>query len=274
MTYQPGGDNWYRRLRQQEAGDLGNKTLPAKPLGGKAYGSIPHLPGSKFGDRRDRGVPPGEDLLYLNRPHPGDRIVVQEKLDGSCCGVLKQNGKIVALIRNGRPAAWSIWRQHRMFARWVRDREDLFAACLDDGDRVVGEWLAQAHGTRYDLTGRSPFVIFDYFQGGRRIPTLKAKIRAVANDLAFVPILAAVPRGVPLTEALDLLEEHGHYGALDPAEGVVYRRETSDGQIFLAKYVRPEAEPGRYLPGDDDPDTAVWNWAPRFAEIVTYPEED
>jgi hypothetical protein len=274
MTYRPGGDNWYRRLRQQEAGDPGNRPLPAKPLGGKAYGSIPHLPGSKFGDRRDRGVPPGEDLLYLNRPRPGDRIVVQEKLDGSACAVLKKDGAILPLIRNGRPAAGSIWRQHRMFARWVRARADVFARLLDDGDRVVGEWLAQAHGTRYDLTGRSPFVIFDYFQGGRRIPTLEARSRVEAHDLAFVPILTYGPTAVPIPDALALLGEHGHYGALDPAEGVVYRRETLDGQIYLAKYVRPEAEPGRYLPGNDDPAQAVWNWAPRFAEIVTYPEEE
>jgi hypothetical protein len=259
MTYRPAGADWYRRLHQREGE---RSPLPAKPLGGKAYGSIPHLPGSKFGDRQDRGVPAGEDLLYLNRPHPGDRIVVQEKLDGSCCGVLKQNGKIVALIRNGRPAAWSIWRQHRMFARWVREREDLFAACLDDGDRVVGEWLALAHGTRYDLTGRQPFVIFDYFRGGRRIPADRAECHVVAHGLAFVPTLAYGPTAVPIPDALALLGEHGRYGALDPAEGVVYRRETLDGQIFLAKYVRPTAEPGRYLTGDDDPDKAVWNWRP------------
>ena len=32
MTYRPGRDDWFRRLRQQEAGK------PQKPLGGKAYG--------------------------------------------------------------------------------------------------------------------------------------------------------------------------------------------------------------------------------------------
>ena len=118
MTYRPGRDDWFRRLRQQEAGK------PQKPLGGKAYGSIPHLPGSKFGNRRDRGVPAGEALLYLEHPSPGDRIVVQEKLDGSACAVLKKDGAIIPLIRNGRPAAESVWRQHRMFARWV-DRKSV-----------------------------------------------------------------------------------------------------------------------------------------------------
>ena len=265
MTYRPGGDDWFRRMRMQEAGEPQRSSLPVKPLGGKAYGSIPHLPGSKFGDRRDRGVPAGEALLYLEQPHPGDQIVVMEKIDGSCCAVLKQNGAIIPLIRNGYPAAGSVWRQHRMFARWVRDREDLFAACLDDGDRVVGEWLAQAHGTRYDLAGRQPFVVFDYFSGDQRIPADRAQRRVVAHWLAFVPVLAAGPAAVPIPKALTLLGEHGHYGALDPAEGVVYRRETPDGRIFLAKYVRPEAEPGRYLTGDDDPDTAVWNWRPEGA---------
>jgi len=262
MTYRPGGDDWFRRMRMQEAGEPQRSSLPVKPLGGKAYGSIPHLPGSKFGDRRDRGVPEGEDRLYLDRPHPGDRVVVMEKLDGSCCAVLKQDGEILPLIRNGYPAAGSVWRQHRMFARWVRAKADTFAACLGDGDRVVGEWLAQAHGTRYDLAGRQPFVVFDYFRGPRRLPALEAEARVQAHGLAFVPVLAAGPEGLPVADALLLLGEHGHYGALYPAEGVVYRRETPDGMVYLAKYVRPEAEPGRYLPGDDDPDKAVWNWPP------------
>jgi len=265
MTYRPAGADWYRMLHQQED-ERQRSSPPAKPLGGKAYGSIPHLPGSKFGDRRDRGVPAGEALLYLEQPHPGDQIVVMEKLDGSCCAVLKQNGAIIPLIRNGYPAAGSVWRQHRMFARWVREREDVFAACLSDGDRVVGEWLAQAHGTRYDLTGREPFVVFDYFQGDQRIPADRAEARVMAHDLAFVPTLAYGPAAVPIPAALALLGEHGHYGAIDPAEGVVYRRETPGGMVYLAKYVRPEAEPGRYLTGDDDPDTAVWNWPPGGAE--------
>jgi|LSQX01.1.fsa_nt_gb hypothetical protein len=246
-----------RRLRQQGAG------RPQKPLGGKAYGSIPHLPGSRFGNRRDRGVPRGEARLYLERPRPGDRVVVMEKLDGSCVAVLKKDNEIIPLIRSGYPAAGSVWRQHRLFARWARARADAFAACLGDGDRVVGEWLAQAHGTRYDLTGRQPFVVFDYFRGDRRLPALEAEARVQAHGLAFVPVLAAGPRGVPLPDALAMLGEHGHYGAIDPAEGVVYRRETPGGMVYLAKYVRPEAEPGRYLPGDDDPDRAVWNWPPR-----------
>ena len=257
MTYRPAGADWYRWLHQREGE---RSPLPGKPLGGKAYGSIPHLPGSKFGDRRDRGVPAGEDLLYLERPHPGDRIVVQEKLDGSCVAILKKDDEIIPLIRNGYPAAGSVWRQHRLFARWVRARADTLVACLGDGDRVVGEWLAQAHGTRYDLTGREPFVVFDYFRSGRRLPALKAEDRVQAHGLAFVPVLAAGPRGVPLSDALLLLGEHGHYGALDPAEGVVYRRETPSDMVYLAKYVRPEAEPGRYLPGGDDPGRAVWNW--------------
>ncbi|MFA7121825.1 MAG: RNA ligase family protein [Bacilli bacterium] len=240
-----------------------------KPFPHKAYGSIPHLPGSKFGNRRDRGVHPGEARLYLERANPGDRIIVQEKLDGSCCAVAKVNGEILALIRNGRPAAGSQWRQHRMFARWVAAHQDQFAAYLEEGGRCVGEWLAQAHGTRYDLLidedgvyRRSPFVIFDYFTpNNRRLPCIEAWIRTLKHDLAFVPVLASMAQAVPLDAALSLLGENGRYGARDGAEGVVYRRETPDG-IFLAKYVCPQKEPGRYLPGNDDPAAAVWNWLP------------
>lgn len=234
-----------------------------KPLGRKAYGSIPHLPGSKFGDRDDRGVPEGEAALYLDRVNPGDRIVVQEKLDGSCVAICNLNGEIIPLIRAGYPAACSVWRQHRMFARWVRERQDRFALLLDDGDHCAGEWLVQAHGTRYTLDDQQPFVIFDYFQRGKRLPSHGAEARATKHGFAFVPVLYSGAEALPLQDALARLGEHGHYGAIDRAEGVVYRRETAGG-IFLAKYVRPEAEPGRYLPGNDDPDAAVWNVPPSW----------
>ena len=237
-------------------------TPPPKPLGRKAYGSIPHLPGSKFGNRNDRGVPEGEDALYLERANPGDRVVVQEKLDGSCVAVCNVGGKIIPLIRNGRPAACSQWRHHRMFARWVRQQQDRFALLLGDGDHCAGEWLAMAHGTRYDISNRQPFVIFDYFQQNKRLPSHGAEARATKYGFAFVPVLYSGPDALPLQNALDLLGEYGHYGAIDPAEGVIYRRTIPDGRIFLAKYVRPEAEPCRYLTEDDDPDKAVWNWTP------------
>ena len=43
-------------------------------------------------------------------------------------------------------------------------------AVLNDGERLVGEWLMQAHSTRYDLSGLEPFVAFDLMIEDKRIP--------------------------------------------------------------------------------------------------------
>ena len=56
---------------------------PPKPLGHKSYGSIGHLPGSRQG-RDDVGIDPGQARIVLEKTRDRhDRIIVQEKLDGS-----------------------------------------------------------------------------------------------------------------------------------------------------------------------------------------------
>ena len=136
---------------------------PNKPSADKAYGSIPHLPGSRRGPA-DIGLSDQQaSLLTVKARDRHDHITVQEKLDGSCVSVAKIDGEIVPLIRAGYTAAGSNWTQHHYFADWVFSPENLprFDALLHEGERCIGEWLMEAHGTIYDLSGREPFIIFD-----------------------------------------------------------------------------------------------------------------
>src|SRR5438067_10124703 len=127
-----------------------------KPLGMKSYGSIGHLPGSRRGPG-DHGVNPGQARICCERARDRyDRIIVTEKLDGSNVGVARIGDEIVPLVRAGYRATTSRFEQHHLFAAWVRNRWELFAGLLTEGGRFCGEWLAQAHGTRYDLAARSP----------------------------------------------------------------------------------------------------------------------
>jgi hypothetical protein len=234
-----------------------------KPLGGKAYGSIPHLPGSRRGPG-DHGVNIGQYRMCCEKSVNGSRVICQYKLDGSCCAVARVNGELVALGRAGYLARTSRFEQHQMFADWV-DVSDVQFEWLQEGERVVGEWLAQAHGTRYDLEGtrRDAFVVFDLMRGHRRatVDEFTARLDAANSPLSRPPVIDSLPfvSMARVHAALQIPQ----YGELDPCEGAVWRVERGDEVLFLAKYVRPDKQDGKYLPEISGHDP-VWNYRPEW----------
>lgn len=249
-----------------------------KPLGMKNYGSIPHLPGSRVGPG-DHAITPGQARIATEQTRDShDLVIVTEKLDGSNVGVARKGDQIIALGRAGYTAMSSPYIQHRYFADWVFKRHRKFLELLGDGERLVGEWLAQAHGTKYTLVGsrnnansRSPFVAFDLMRGKERIlyDEFITRVRFYFN------VMPLLHRGgaFSIEEAMGTLGEHGSYGAQDPAEGAVWRverawptgvkGERASKVDFLTKYVRADKVDGKYFPemtGEDE----IWNWKPRY----------
>ncbi len=218
---------------------------PEKPLGTKAYGSIPHLPGSRRGPA-DKGLSPDQARILTHKARDRhDWITVTEKLDGSNVAVANIEGGIAALIRAGYPARSSHHPQHRHFARWVERERARFAALLAPGERVCGEWLLEAHGTRYALP-HEPFVAFDIIRQDGRALAAEVAERCLAVGITTPRILhAGGPIGIEAV--LAVLEPSGH-GALDPVEGAVWRVERRGVFDFLGKFVRPEKEDGKYFP--------------------------
>ena len=234
------------------------KNLPSKPLGYKAYGSIPHLSGSRLG-QGDHHVSPGQDKICCEATRDKfDTVIVQEKLDGSCTAVAKLDGQILALNRAGYLASTSPYEQHQLFAYWVRLNAAVFYDVLKEGERLVGEWLAQAHSTRYELP-HEPWVAFDLMEDYVRQPYDVMMHRLEETGIATPQLLH---RGGPLaiSLAVDAIQTSGH-GAVDPVEGAVWRVERKERVDFLAKYVRPGKQDGIYLPEISGKE-AVWNWRP------------
>lgn len=242
----------------------------AKPIGRKAYGSIGHLPGSRMEIQhakhatgkevgKDFGVHPGAAKICTEKVRDRhDRIIVQEKLDGSCCAVALVDGVIHPIGRAGWPSVSSPYLQHRMFHDWVRMHEDKFRAALKDGERMVGEWLAQAHGTRYELW-HQPFAPFDIMTGSDRMP-FDSFCERIQDEFWVPPNL--LHRGpLSINDAIAAAQEQNHHKALDAIEGVVYRVERRGVVEFLAKYVRPEKVDGCYLP-EVSGGEPIWNWQP------------
>lgn len=232
------------------------RVRPDKPLGSKAYGHIGHLPGSRMGPG-DHRLNEGQDrIATLKARDKHDTIIVQEKLDGSCVAVARINGALVPLQRAGYPAASSPYEQHHLFADWVWQNQSRFDV-VHESERIVGEWLAMAHGTRYDLTDRDPFVAFDLMRGPERMTVAEFRDRIFGN-FRSPATLGLGP--TTIEAAMKALGTFGHYGALDRAEGAVWRVERSGKVDFLAKYVRPDKVDGSYFEGEP-----TWNWRPEKA---------
>ena len=251
------------------------KSLLVKPLGGKAYGSIPHLPGSRMGPG-DHHCHDGQAQICLGKPRKKDVVTIQVKYDGSCVAVARIGDELVALGRAGWPAQTSPYKQHQLFADWVRRNAARFDG-LAPGERICGEWLAQAHGTRYDLAGREPFVAFDWFRAAGGRATVDEFYPKWSVHFALPTILADGPRHISeVREFLSAGAGFKDYGALDPLEGAVWRVEREGKVDFLAKWVRPDKVDGFYLPemrrkravergeavGPGDGIEPVWNWRP------------
>ena len=227
-----------------------------KPLGQKAYGSIPHISQSRLGDG-DHHCEIGQERIATEKPRDRfDLIIVQEKLDGSNCSVAKVKGEILALSRAGYLAETSPFIMHKYFAKWVEKEKNRFDALLNDGERLVGEWLLQAHGTRYNLS-HEPFVAFDLMKKTARLTYHNFLLRVLPMGFT-VPRLIHIGQPVGLKWVLKQIEKSGH-GAIDKVEGAVWRVEREGKVDFLVKYVRSDKQDGIYLP-EISGQEPVWNY--------------
>lgn len=221
----------------------------------KAYGHIPHLPGSRIGPG-DHKCDGGQARIATEKVRDRhDIVIVQEKLDGSCVAVARIDGSIMALGRAGYAAISSPYEQHRHFANWVYARQQHFLEVLRDGERLCGEWLMQAHGTRYACI--EPFVAFDIMRGQERLAYADFHQRIAGVFCEPQPI--SIGPALSVDEVLKRLDTYGFHQALDPAEGAVWRVERQGAVDFLVKYVRPDKIDGAYLPEISGKEP-VWNW--------------
>jgi hypothetical protein len=182
---------------------------------------------------------------------------VSEKLDGSCVAIVRHAEGIAAFGRDGKPCAMSRNDGRVAFAAWVDQHSAPWHDVLAEGERVVCEWLALAHGTKYALP-HGPAVAIDGFGAdGARWPLDETRRLAAAMGL---PIARVLHDGgaIAVDAAMALLGEHGFHGAIDPAEGVVYRVERDGVVAGLAKFVRAGKRDGCYL-ADHTGGEHVWN---------------
>jgi hypothetical protein len=245
-----------------------SRTVGEKPLGIKNYGSIGHLPNSRMGSG-DHSIEKGQaDIatkkLTKNKRGLSREIIVQEKLDGSNVGIARVDGRIFPLTRSGYVADTSPYEQHHAFHRWVLQQPERWDF-IKEGERLVGEWLMQAHSTRYELK-HEPFVAFDLMIGDKRLPYDEFIERVSVANL-ITPHL--IHRGEAISEesVMTKLGKYGFHGATDEVEGAVWRIELLEPKgrrvEYLTKFVRPEKIDGIYLKDKEGNNLQpIYNWKP------------
>lgn len=216
-----------------------------KPLGKKSYGSIGHLPLSRLGSG-DHKVAEGQaKIATLKKRDRHDIIIVQEKLDGSNVGVALIDDEIYPLTRAGYVANTSQYNQHHVFYNWVFENEKRFREVLNEGERLCGEWLYMAHGTKYDLP-HEYFVAFDIFDTDNKRLSYSDFCDRLDNNF-IKPYLISYGDSLSIDDAMASLGTYGRHGALEPIEGAMWRVERKGKVDFLCKYVRPDKQDGIYL---------------------------
>jgi len=221
------------------------------------YPSIPHLPGSRAAS--DRVLQAAQARRFVDASYVStDVVIVEEKLDGSCVVVAREGDAIVAYGREGGRAELSLNEGRRLFADWVEANAARFREVLIDGERIAGEWLALAHGIRYELP-HEPFVVFDVFCKDQRASREEVRWRTKRAKLTMAGL---VHEGGPISieDAVKKLGR-GFSGAKEKPEGVVYRIERKGRVIDVAKWVRSDKVDGELLPENTGRE-AVWNWRP------------
>lgn len=229
-----------------------------KPLGRKNYGSIAHLPNSRMGPA-DHACHEGQYRICCEKVRDRhDVITVTEKLDGSNVGIARVGDTIHAIGRAGYLAQTSKYEQHQLFAAWVRQDEARWMAALHDGERLCGEWMAQAHGSAYELP-LGPFAAFDLMTGEKRASFTELALRCKTFGVPMPKVLHV--GGAISVENAMRLHAQGDHGCVGEPEGAVWRVERKGEFDFMAKWVRPSKIDGALLPEISGGDV-VWNWRP------------
>jgi len=229
-----------------------------KPLNRKNYGSIPHLSNSKLGIG-DHFIEKGQERILTEKVRDRhDEVLVFEKYDGSNVGIGKIDNRIVALTRSGYTAKTSPYKQHHLFSDWVYKNVMKWMDILENGERITGEWLAQAHGLKYNIEVE-PIVFFDHFNAenqrsqfdylgelaimhGLQLPRMLHRGKAIATN-ELLPTLNTGTQGIC---------------SIEMPEGMVYRVERKGKVDFLAKWVRSDFEAGKYII-DKEESELIWN---------------
>jgi len=193
------------------------------------YPRTPHISGSR--------VQPGDDDLdQVERALLEDLpLVVEEKLDGSNCGIsFDEQGALILQSRGHALTGGPRERQFDLLKRWASHHTAVLRKLLGQRYLMYGEWLYARHTIPYDLLPHF-FMEFDVFDRERSefLNTERRRVLLAGSPIVSVPVLAE--------GRIANLERHvgrSHCSLSETMEGVYVKHEVDGCVMGRYKFVR------------------------------------
>jgi len=195
------------------------------------YPRTPHISGSRL-------QPGDEDVKVIARETlEGVSLIVEEKLDGSNCGIsFAPDGSLTLQSRGHVLTGGPRERQFDLLKRWASHHVATLRDILGQRYVMYGEWLYARHTIPYD---RLPhyFLEFDMLdrESGDFLDT-----DARRKLLAGGPVLSAPVLGLAPASKIDTYIGKSRYSSTEMMEGLYLKREDDGRVIERFKYVRTD----------------------------------
>ncbi|MCW5983352.1 MAG: RNA ligase family protein [Bryobacteraceae bacterium] len=193
------------------------------------YPRTPHIAGSR--------LQPGDDdlsVVSFSRVE-GRRVVVEEKLDGSNCGISFDPGGALTLQSRGHALAGGPReRQFDLLKRWANWRAEALWKLLGTRYVMYGEWLYARHTIYYDELPHY-FVEFDLLdrESGTFLDTVERAAILDGSTVVSAPVLHEGP-----LRTLDGLIGRSRFASSEAMEGLYIKREEGGRVVERFKYIR------------------------------------
>ncbi len=193
------------------------------------YPRTPHITGSRL-------QPGDEDLPSVARETlHGLPIVVEEKLDGSNCGIsFSPVGDLLLQSRGHILSGGPRERQFDLFKRWANRNTPWLRETLGGRYILYGEWLYARHTIPYDQLPHYllEFDILDR-EAGHFLSTNRRRALLAGGPVHSVPVLAT---GTAV--GLDQCIGRSTYSTSEQMEGLYLKHEDNGQVLARYKYVR------------------------------------
>lgn len=116
----------------------------------------------------------------------GDKIQIQEKLDGSNLSIMKDNGKLRIFSRTREITG--NYTDFKGLEEWIKEHESIILQTLKNGNVIFGEWLGQAKIPYNKKAGKGEIERYYMFDMATSIENMNDEERIIRH---YVPLIVA-----------------------------------------------------------------------------------